>query len=89
MAPFWQQYTDPYTRSATYSISLTPDIVENITVGVNNTGVYETATALQISAMEGNQTYQLSNFSFGIVYDDDQGNATSQYFQSLMDSLDF
>lgn len=79
----WQSFTNPATKIATYSVSLArfsnplglergiqaTSYPSNITFGSANDEAYNTSTSLEITALT-NDTYALSDFGFGIIYQD-------------------
>jgi hypothetical protein len=89
-ANLWQQFTSPYTLTATYSIELARIAAKdlgattdssNITLGAASDENYVGQPSIQLQA-ESNFTYAIDYFGFGKVYYTDN-EATSAYFSSL------
>lgn len=91
----WAGFADPDTHIAQYSIELgriktftgeynhftdaDTTAKSNITFGTVNETAYMNSTALMVDA-DSSFLYSASNFSFGRVYEDDNGTDVSQYF---------
>jgi hypothetical protein len=95
----WEGFVDPDLRTSTYSISLArlgksgssryTDGVSatssNITFGGANADWYAGKTNMLMTSL-ANYTYAVSNFTFGRIYENDDGVATSEFFQALGNS---
>jgi hypothetical protein len=90
MSRLWTGFTDPYSLTSNYSISLGRISAQglipqsNITLGGASVAEYTGAKYSNISA-QPNYSYGLNNFSFGIVYQTD-GIDTSEYFYELQNN---
>ena len=87
----WSGFVNKDTNIATYSLSLarvkplTSNALQqasNITIGSANDANYQGQTPMMVQAL-ANYSYALTAMDFGIVYQDGNGNPTSQYFQSI------
>jgi hypothetical protein len=90
----WEGFVDPETKRATYSIELarvnlltenevaTNSIKSNITFGGANDDWYQGKPSVYMPA-RSDYTYNISNFAFGIVYTDDTGADSSDFFYQL------
>lgn len=85
-SPIWNLFTDPETNTALYSIAIARSTAQNSAVSTNVTfGEVNNDYVGQPSVFEkaaNDTTYQVSFFSFGIVYEVN-GTDSSEYFEDL------
>jgi hypothetical protein len=81
-SPFWNQYIDPVTATATYMFALAdPDstTASNITLGSADLSSYTDSSSLLLSAIKETDFYNYVNIGFGIVYSSDNTSYFSNF----------
>lgn len=81
-SPLWNQYVNPTTGSAQYSLSLNKTDISQSTITLGSTGLSASSTSMSVSTTNSAATYALTTFGFGTVYQTD-GVATSSYFSNM------
>jgi hypothetical protein len=67
-SPLWNQYIDPTTGSAQYSLSLNKTDVSQSTITLGSSGLSASSDSMSVSTTSSAAAYALTTFGFGTVY---------------------